>query len=239
MSNIVVLDSKVHASLRVDAAVSARNGDNQRFVPVVLAEFPFVAVHYPILLSKDAETGAFYCGAMMGFDEGENLFLAEQAAQTVYRPLNLRRSPFFAAGNGLALDLDHPRVRPDGQALFSDSGKPSVYVETVVAVLRELKAGAEAHKGFTERLVALKLVEPIELDLAFDDGRRRKVTGLYTIDQEALAALPDEAVLELFRKGYLQAAHLLAGSLKQVPLLAQRKNRQLLDPTAPLASAAV
>ena len=229
MSNIVVLDNQAHRSLRVDSAVSARNGDNQRFVPVVLAELPFLTVHYPILLSKDSETGAFFCGAMMGFDEGENLFLADQAAQSVYRPLNLRRAPFFAAGNGLALDLDHPRVRPDGQAVFNEAGKPSVYVETVVAVLRELKAGAESVKEFTERLVALKLLEQIELDLAFDDGRPRKVIGLYTIDQQALAALPDEAVLELFRKGYLQAIHLLAASLKQVPLLAQRKNSQLLS----------
>ena len=46
-------------------------------MPVVVSEFPLLAVHYPILLSKDADTGAFYCGAMLGFDAGENLFLAE------------------------------------------------------------------------------------------------------------------------------------------------------------------
>ena len=57
-----------------------------------------LVVHYPILFSKDAQTGQFYCGAMLGFDEGENLFLEEWREREFYRPLNLQRGPFFAAG---------------------------------------------------------------------------------------------------------------------------------------------
>ena len=57
MSNIVLLDSQSHRRLRVHAQASARYGDNQRFVAVVLNEFPVLALHYPILFSKDADTG--------------------------------------------------------------------------------------------------------------------------------------------------------------------------------------
>ena len=63
--------------MRVHAQAAAHYGDNQRFVPVVVNEFHALAMHYPILFSKDADTGQFYCGAMLGFDEGENLFLDE------------------------------------------------------------------------------------------------------------------------------------------------------------------
>ena len=80
--------------LRVNAAPSLELGDNQRFVPVVISEFPSLALCYPILFSKDADTGQFYCGAMLGFDDGENLFIDSQADKSTYRPLNLRRAPF-------------------------------------------------------------------------------------------------------------------------------------------------
>ena len=61
------------------AQAAAHYGDNQRFVAVVVNEFPALAMRYPILFSKDADTGRFYCGAMMGFDAGENLCVEAQA----------------------------------------------------------------------------------------------------------------------------------------------------------------
>jgi hypothetical protein len=227
VSNIVPLDNRTHRSLRVRAEASARLGDNQRFVQVAANEFPLLVVHYPILLSKDAETGGFYCGAMLGFDEGENLFLEE--GRNVYRPLNLQRGPFYTSGSDVAIDLDHPRVGvPTGEPLFSASGKPTPYLEGIIELMRNLRPGLERTKVFVETLMQLKLVAPLAIDAQFDDGTSREVIGLYTIDQEALRALPDDAALELFRRGYLQLIYLMLASLKQVPVLAQKKNRRLL-----------
>ncbi len=230
MTNIVVLNTEAHKDVRVRAKASARFGDDQRFVPVVVGEFALLAVHYPILLSKDAETGAFYAGAMLGFDDRENLFLDEARGFDAYRPLSLRRAPFFAAGDELAIDLDSPRVsRNDGEALFDETGAPTAYLQGVMAAFRELKPGLERTKRFLETLLSLKLVETVTIDLAFDDGTRRITEGLYTIDQDALRALPDDAVVDLFRKGYLQLIYLMIASLKQVPVLARRKNLKLLE----------
>ncbi len=82
MTHIVVLNNHAHRTLRVQAEAAAKFGDNQRFVQVVVTEFSLLVTHYPILFSKDAETGAFFCGAMLGIDEGENLFLKEGGAAT-------------------------------------------------------------------------------------------------------------------------------------------------------------
>ena len=230
MTNIVVLNTEAHRDLRVRAKASARFGDDQRFVPVVVGEFALLAVHYPILLSKDAETGAFYAGAMLGFDEGENLFLDEAKGFDAYRPLNLQRAPFFAAGDELAIDLDSPRVdEVEGELLFDDRGTPTPYLQGIMNAFRELKPGMERTRRFIETLLALKLVETVTIDLAFDDGTRRITEGLYTIDQDALRVLPDDAVVDLFRKGYLQLIYLMIASLKQVPVLARRKNLKLLE----------
>lgn len=225
MTNIIPLDSQAHRSLRVHAIASAKYGDNQRFVQVIVSEFPHLVVHYPILLSKDATTGAFYCGAMLGFEEGENLFLKNGEGHEGYRPLNLQRVPFYAYGSDLAIDLDHPRVTADeGELLFNVQGGPTRYLQSIATTFGELKPGIEMTKRFIDTLMELKLVEPVDFEMEFDDGSARVVTGLYTISQDALRDLPDATVVELFRRGYFKPIYLMIASLKQVQVLAQRKN---------------
>jgi hypothetical protein len=235
MANIVPLNVATHRELRVQHRASATLGDNQRFVPVVVNEFALLAAHYPVLLSKDSETGTFYCGAMLGFDAGENLFLDGDRAEDAYRPLNLQRGPFYTAGSELAVDLASPRIGGEGgQTLFTDAGEPTGYLANIIAVMRELRPGQERTKVFVENLVANKLIAPVAINVAFDDGTRREVDGLYTIDQEALRALPDATVLEFFHRGYLHLIYVMISSVKQVGVLAQRKNRRILRETEAL-----
>src|SRR5690348_14681067 len=96
--NIVKLDIGAHRNLRIKAGPSADLGDAQRFAAVIPGEFTQLATVCPLFFSKDAETGAFYCGAMLGFDEGENLFLDGDSYHG-HRPLSLQRMPFFTAGS--------------------------------------------------------------------------------------------------------------------------------------------
>jgi hypothetical protein len=230
VTNIVVLNTHAHRALRVQAGPSAALGDNQRFVQVVITEFPHLVVRYPILFSKDADTGAFYCGAMLGFDQGENLFLDEPEGVEPYRPINLQRIPFYAQGPELAIDLDHPRVSMDeGKPLFTENGEPTKYLQSIQSTFRDLKPGIEMTRVFVDTLMKLKLVEPIDIDVEFDDGSRRDVIGLYTIKQDVLRALPDATVVELFRRDHLRLMYLMIASVKQIKVLAQRKNSRFLQ----------
>lgn len=227
MTNIVILNAKTHKELRVLAGASARYGDAQRFVPVAVNEFAFLVPHYPIFFAKDSETGAFYCGAMLGIDEGENLFLADGGGMDGYRPLNLQRGPFFTAGSDIAIDLDHARIDAGGQPLFTDAGEPSDYLKSIMGLFQNLRPGLEQTKVFIETLMKARLVEPVDINLAFDDGTKRHLEGLYTVNQDALKKLPEAAIVDFFQRGYLQAIYLMIASLKQVPVLAQKKNAGL------------
>jgi hypothetical protein len=229
MSNIVVLDSLSHRKLRVHAQPAAQYGDNQRFVAVVVNEFSPLAMHYPILFSKDADTGQFYCGAMLGFDAGENLFLDEHLDQGLYRPLNLQRGPFFTSGPDLAIDLEHPRVAPSGeQTLFSEAGEPTTYLQSIMGLMRDLRPGLERTRIFIDTLLKLNLIEPMTITARFDDGSDREVTGLYTVNRDQLKELADSVVVDLFHRGYLQLVYLMLASLSHVSRLAQKKNRRFL-----------
>lgn len=229
MSQLLPLDSVAHRGLRVRAEASVELGDGRHFVPVVPSEFHVLATHYPLLLSKDAHTGAFYCGALQGFVAGENLLAPAQRARVAYRPLNLQRGPFYVAGDSLAIDLGHARVTAGGgEALFDEAGKPTPYLASILSTLEDLRAGEEATRSFLAALLEARLVEPVQVDLSFDDGSRLHLEGLYTIDRAALASLADAKALEFFRRGYLQLAYLMIASLKHIPVLAQMRNQGMV-----------
>ena len=236
MTQIVPLNKEAHRSLKVDGRASAAYGDNQHFVQVIVNEFPQLVVRYPILFAKNSNTGQFYCGAMLGFDEGENLFLDEWRNRDTYRPLALQRMPFYAHGPGIAIDLDHPRTGAEaGQALFDETGRPSRYLQGIIWAFQDLKPGIRTTDMFIARLLELKLIEPIDMEVELDDGTTHHCVGLYTINQDVLAKLPDLVVVELFRRGYLTLIHLMIASLKQLPMMARRKNSRLLEGTEDIA----
>jgi len=220
VTNIVPLNKEAHRNL----CIRPTGGEDKNFVAVIVNEFSHLVLHYPIVFSKDPETGAFYCGAMLGIDTGENLLRDEGVG--IYRPLTVQRGPFYIQGDELAIDLDHPRVG-SGQPLFTETGEPTAYLKSIIGLFRDLVPGMERTKVFINTLLNLKLIEPMDVELAFDDGSKRRLEGLYTINSEALRALPDAAVLDLFKRGYLQLVYLMIASLKQIPALAQKKNNSL------------
>jgi hypothetical protein len=167
---------------------------------------------------------------MLGFEQGENLFLTPSGRMDGYRPFNFERVPFFATEAGLAIDLDHPRVTAiDGHRLFDDTGEPTHYLQHVLAVFGELRVGAEETRAFIRAMLELKLVEPVDIDVGFDDGSRCSVNGAYTINREALGELSDAQVLDLFRRGYLHLASLMIASLNQIGALGRRRNAASLQ----------
>jgi hypothetical protein len=236
MTQIVPLNKEVHRSIVVDRRISAAYGDNQRFVQVVVKEFSLLVIHYPILLSKSARTGQFYCGALLGFDEGENLFLEEWTHGELYRPLYLQRGPFYAHGAELAIDLDDPRVGAEGgEPLFTEQGGPTRYLQSIIWSFQYLQPGLEMTKMFVTRLLELKLIEPVDIEMRLDDGTARKCIDLYTINRKMLKKLPDTVVVELFRQGYMRLIDFMLISLNHIPLLANKKNSRLLEATEGLA----
>jgi hypothetical protein len=56
------------------------------------------------------------------------------------------------------------------------------------------------------------------------DSREHRVEGLYTLGTEALARLPDQAIVPLYRAGHLAAAAIISSSLAQLERLRQLHN---------------
>jgi hypothetical protein len=228
VARIETLHSETHRQVRVRTRAGLTCSDDRPFVPVVASEFPKLAVHYPILLAKSEENGAFFAGAMLGIEAGEDLLHTDSRSGAFYRPLDQRRGPFYTIGDDLAIDMDHPLVGlDDGELLFDTGRQPTSFLRGVQSVVTKLQYGLEETSKFIETLLALRLVEPVDISLRFDDGRQHRLDGLYTVSSDRLHALEDADVLRLFRDGHLRLAYLMISSLEQIPVLARLHNQRL------------
>ncbi|WP_235524508.1 SapC family protein [Caulobacter sp. Root655] len=223
--DLELLNAQHHAGLRQADLPT----EEPYFVQIVAAEFAAAAATCPIFLTKNPETGQFYAGAMFGFEPGENLLLRDAPGRCAFLPLDLERQGFFLpSGGAIAIDPGHPRFATErGTALFEADGQPSQALRRIQHVLGQLSVGVPETDAFIQAIVARRLVEPIDVDLSFDDGRSLSLGGLYTVSLDTLAELEDAAVLDLFRRGYLQLIFAMAGSLKQVSVLAHLRNERL------------
>lgn len=223
--DLELLNARDHAGLR-QADLPAKG---PHFVQIVAAEFAAAAATCPIFLTKNPDTGQFYAGAMFGFEPGENLLAGDSPGRRTFVPLDFERQGFFLApGGAIAIDPGHPRFGAGhGAALFEADGQPSPALRRIQHVIAQLNTGVPETDALIQALVAQRLVEPIDIDLSFDDGKTVSLGGLYTVSLDALADLEDAAVLDLFRRGYLQLAYAMAGSLKQVSILAHLRNERL------------
>jgi len=225
--NLVPLDAQEHADLRL----RAHPPEIPHFVEITADEFAVAAATCPVLLAKNPETGAFYAGALFGFKPGENLLCGPDGRPPAYVPLDRQRAGFYVSGEHIAIDLDDPRFTssaPDGERLFEEGGQPGPVLRQIQRLLGQLVRGKGETDVFIAGLLELKLIEPIDVSLQFDDGEKLVLDGLYTVSLDALRDLDDQEVLKLFRNGHLQLIYALSGSLRQIAVLAERRNRMLV-----------
>jgi hypothetical protein len=223
MAELEILNSEAHRNLRLRPGQASV----PHFAPIVASEFADAATCCPILFNKSAETGRFYVGALFGFEPGENL-VGDEPGFSGFRPLDVERQGFFVSGENIAIDPDSPRFSDtEGEPLFDENGDPSEPMRRIQRALGLLVTGSDQTEALIQVLVERRLIEPIDISLSFDDGETLHLDGLYTVSLDAIAELDDAAALSLFRSGHLQLAYTIAGSLRQIPVLASRRNYRL------------
>lgn len=238
MTRPALLDNVTHQHLRVRTERSAALGDARQSALALPAEFRQLQAHFPIvfqLVEGPAGSTSFQPIVLFGFEEGQNLFLTADGWDASAMPMSMQREPFLIgrdAHDGLQLhiDLDHPRiVRPEqgelGTALFLPHGGFSEYLDHMVQLMETLHAHAQELPHFIEALQRFQLLEPFVLDLELRAGEPVRLSGLYTVNEERLLALPGAALEALAREGYLLPITLQIASLAQLPVLAERALR--------------
>ena len=237
MSQYEILDKEKHQQLRIKTGYGAALGDAVMYVMTYPMEFRDIQSCYPILFTKDPNTGGIFAAAVLGFEADQNLFLQDDGWDAYYIPALVQRQPFLIAKGGegdnappvVSLDLDHPRIsRDEGEAMFDADGNPSEFLNQKIALLDKLHRGLQHGSGFVDTLLQHELLEQISLDIAFNDGSKKTMQGFYSIAEERLYQLKGDVLESLNQAGYLQPAFMAVASLSRIRDVIERRNRLLV-----------
>lgn len=188
-------------------------------VPVLANEILSAAPEFPIVFSAVGNTGEFIPLALMGLKDEQNLFLDDKNMLiTRYIPAFIRRYPFVLSTSttadvmAICIDEGSKVTVSDGSKglrLFEENGEQSVHLKSVTEFLKDYHYRAEITKVFCKSLSDLGLLEPMNANITFKDNEAANVnlTGFYIVKHEALKALKDADVLDLFRKDGLELIH--------------------------------
>ena len=223
MSRHALLNNIDHRDLRIDTRRVPGLGDEVMFAPTFPGEFRELQACYPIVFHEDAG-GALQPVALLGLEEGQNLFLGEDGWDTAYLPLAIERQPFLIGigedGEPMVhIDLGSPRIANDaGEPVFKEFGGTTAYLDRVSSVLRALHEGLHGN--------AHGLLEPFVLDIQLKDGTRHRLAGFQTIAEERLRELDGAVLRQLNRSGALEAIHMAMASLSNLRDLIERMERR-------------
>lgn len=231
MPRSVLLNSIDHKDLRVITTRNAKYGDNVMTALTFAQEFRNLQAHYPIVFFKSEDGTGFHSVALLGFEEGENLFLGADGWDAAYVPLTIERQPFLIGNDQgellLHVDMDNPRVsRTQGEPVFLEYGGNSDFLERMSSALRSIHEGLERAPAFSAALLEFNLLESFVFDVELQDGSQNRLVGFYTINEERLHALDGAALEQLNRAGFLQPIYMVIASLSNLSALAERKRYQ-------------
>ena len=241
MENLVALEQSAHQHIKIDTQKAQSHAENINMVPVVMAELNQIAVQQTIVFAKNSETGEFTLNALLGFEQHENLFYQNSQWQGVYLPLQLQRQPFFVGDTHaqqtqypVCINLNSPAVvnnRSQSQnnlePIYTQSAEESSYFKQIKQCLGHLLQGEIDNKKLIDTLLQHDLLQPLSLEVTFQNSQKTKLNGLYTINQERLAQLNSDQITLLHQSALLPAIYTVITSLGQIYPLIERKNAVL------------
>lgn len=242
-TNFVLLNNVEHSDLNVIQNFSNALGDGAAAVLTFPTEFENVQREYPILLRKDAQSGAFQGVAILGLQKGENLFLDSEGKSANgwagnYVPAVVARGPFIIGFQEpedgdtpqpmIYVDEKSPKLsRKEGAPLFLEFGGNSPYLDYISSVLRIIHQGEEFGRQMFAALDEVGVIEPVSINVDLKNGDKHQLSGYYTVSEERLNNLSGESLHALNVAGYLRGAFLMLSSLGNIENLVARKNARL------------
>ena len=222
-SNPEPLDPARHAKLGMIASDRPYGfAHTQHFVPVQVAEFPQVAINYPIVFAGEDYSPI----AIMGLKDGENLFIADDGAFRVgaYAPAFIRRYPFVAARDDnnqrMVICIDRAFAlwsETEPTVMLFENGEPTAFTKSCIDFCQRFDQDRAVTESFCRLLRDLESLEtkqtsytPRKADGTAGDPVL--IAEYFAVSEEKLKALPSEKVAELAFNGALAAiyAHLMS-----------------------------
>ena len=125
---------------------------------------------------------------------------------------------------GVYIDENSDLIGEEGEALFTDAGEPTEFLQNRQQFLADLANSEMMTQRFVQQVVDLDLLDPIQIRLTYQSGQQRNVTGMLSINEKKVLELPEEKVTELHKSGFLGAMYAVMMSAGQLNRLVELSN---------------
>lgn len=240
MTHIVPLNNVEHKNLKISTRHTEMFGCNVNAVIAFPSEFSDIQMEYPILFKKNATTNQYQAIALLGIEQGENLFIKNGEWSASYIPAIIARDPFIIGFEDqshyggeerapiMMIDMDSPRVsEQEGQPVFLEFGGNTPYLEKINQILHGMYQGTAMADTMFAMFSEMNLIEPVTLEVKLKNGDLHRITGNYTISREKLQSLTASELEKLNKAGFLEGAFLVISSLNNMKRLIEIKNSKI------------
>ncbi len=233
MANIVPVKKEQHQNLKVASARDLTQLAGEHIIPISAAEFAQASASFPIVLVKNPDSSRFRSVAMLGLEAGENLYFADNKWSALSLPQCVTMVPFSLGldpekENTLTacIDLDSAFVGEDKDLpLFDKEGKETEVWANAQQALGRLYDNERMTEKFIKELEENDLLQEIELNIALSTGEKKKLVGIFTLNEDKIKDLPDEKVIDFHQRGLFVPIYSMLGSLSQINRLVQLRNQ--------------
>ncbi len=232
MANIVAIKKEQHQKLKLANKRNLKQVSGQHIIPVTASEFAQAASSFPVVIVKDPESERYRSVAMLGLESGENLFFKEDKWLGLYIPQSIGMAPFMLGVDPdkektltACVDLDSEFIGEDKElALFDEKGEETDVLKNVQQSLGRMYENERMTDQFIKELADNDLLQELELKLNGVSGDNKKLVGIFTVNEEKIAKLADDKVLDFHKRGLFVPIYAMLGSLSQVNRLIQLRN---------------
>ena len=223
--SIIPLSSDTHRGLGLASDAPFAFATGSHLVPAIVDEFAAACADLPILfaLQGDIPVPVFLTGLV----PGRNSFVSPKGMWTgKHVPAYIRRYPFILGeveGGTPVICIDDKAevLKSSGDRhlpLFKPDGSATDRLNACIALVTDYAAAAKRTDTMCTLLRDLKLLTPVTIQ---NKARGGAITGLHSIDNAALNALPDKDYLRLRANETLGAIYAQLISLRAIEHLSR------------------
>jgi len=232
-SNAVALNREQHSDLTISPSPNGfRFASDLLTVMLVATEFYDAGRQFPIIFTILPDNSVQPV-ALLGFEEGENLFVDDEGKWTGrYIPAYFRRYPFITTDESaegqavVCFDETYDGFNLEGGISLFENGEATTKTVEIQNFLQGYLQQLKLTRAFGATLLEKGLLREISAQANLVDGRTYGLNGMQVVDEQKLAELSEEEVVQMFKDGSLPLiyAHLL--SLRNLQELVERKATQ-------------
>ena len=232
MAELVELTPDAHGDLKLDTSEAVEIAGRTHIMSLRVTEISRAACETPVFLTKSGQDGAWIISSMVSYELEKNLLVREGKWKGIYQPSAMATFPFFLMKHPeedkkytIGIDPEHKAFSKEkGEALFDENKKAGIALSRITTILQEDMRNDVHTYHFCEHIEKLGLIKPIDVAVAYEDGKVNTLKGLNTIDEAKLADLSEEQFNDLRAKNYLAPIYSLLISLYQLNNLIRLHN---------------